>query len=202
MPHPPEAFAAPEVPSDLALPLTDVARQPAEGLSWLQEPKYTVNGSAIINRATGEPIPQDVPVFIIRANDPYAVPTLTFYASLIARGPSTHLTAVMSRIGDFLGFKSDHPNRMKAHPDTVITNRPVEARTEAVIGYAYEWYGDRGNEPTGWFHAISFTAPPTQPGRPIRNLTALIASRAPVTQQPGADEPRAAVLETIEASDA
>lgn len=87
------------------------------GLPLAQEPKYTVNGSAIVNRASGEAIPSDEPVFIFRARDQKALRALSVYASSVARGPKEHWGAVMDRIEDFVRFNSEHPERMK-EPDT------------------------------------------------------------------------------------
>jgi hypothetical protein len=90
----------------------------SEGLSIAQEPKYTVNGSAIMNRASGEAIPADEPVFIFRARDVRAVGALSRYASVVALHSSEdHWLAVMGRIDDFVRFRRDHPERMK-EPDT------------------------------------------------------------------------------------
>jgi len=86
----------------------------SEGLPLAQEPKYTVNGSAIVNRASGEAIPADEPVFIFRARDKHAVSALRQYLYLV-RG--THSAAVAQRIRDFNDFYSAHPERMK-EPDT------------------------------------------------------------------------------------
>jgi len=66
------------------------------GLPIEQEPKYTVSGSHIINRASGEPIPHDEPVFIFRARDKYAAPLIGQYWRCLENGP--HSDAVR-RIG-------------------------------------------------------------------------------------------------------
>jgi hypothetical protein len=87
----------------------------SEGLSIAQEPKYTVNGSAIVNRASGEAIPADEPVFIFRARDKHAVEVLEFYRDLVR--DSSHREAVDKRTGHFYVFKNANPWRMK-EPDT------------------------------------------------------------------------------------
>jgi hypothetical protein len=88
------------------------------GLSVLQEPKYTINGSAIVNRASGEEIPFDEPVFILRARDTTAVATLLhYYQGHRLCQNDQHADAVLQRLRDFQRFQREHPQRMK-YPDT------------------------------------------------------------------------------------
>ena len=88
-----------------------------------QEPKYDVNGDGrIINRHTREPIPDDEPVFLLRAKDQLAVKALTAYFSAIQ--DPTHARAVADRLQDFKRFAQEHPERMKA-PDTDVFPRPL-----------------------------------------------------------------------------
>jgi len=101
------------------------AQQPAPsaaaagGLPIAQEPKYTVTGAHIVNRATGEAVPHDEPVFVFRARDALGVRALDAYLALIGeREPSSaHADAVRGRIADFRRFAAIHPERMK-WPDT------------------------------------------------------------------------------------
>ena len=87
----------------------------AKGLSECQEPKYTVNGHALVNRVSGEEIPEDEPVFILRARDHYARRVLNSYLALLSVGE--HRRAVQVRCDDFQNFALLHPERMK-EPDT------------------------------------------------------------------------------------
>ena len=87
----------------------------ALGLSPAQEPKYTVNGRAIVNRSSGEAIPEDEPVFIFRARDVHAREALEAYACVLQA--DSHRDAVVQRVADFAGFERAHPERMKV-PDT------------------------------------------------------------------------------------
>lgn len=98
-----------------------------QGLSLKQEPKYTVNAHAIVNRASGEEIPADEPVFIFRARDKLAVRALEDYALRCSDGQ--HYAAVRKRIKHFRAFASRHQDRMKL-PDTA----PVSASAQAVEG--------------------------------------------------------------------
>lgn len=87
-----------------------------------QEPKYSAfcqccetHHSRIVNRATGEPIPDDEPVFILRARDRHAARALQAYADLCH--DAEHVMIVQRRIRDFLDFDAMHPDRMK-EPDS------------------------------------------------------------------------------------
>lgn len=81
-----------------------------------QEPKYDVNSQGqLINRATGLAIPDDEPVFVLRARDIHAIRTLSFYYAFCENKP--HRGIVMQRIVDFRDFAENHPERMK-EPDS------------------------------------------------------------------------------------
>ena len=69
----------------------------------------------IWNRHSGEPIPDDEPVFIFRARDVHAVAALEYYAER-CKDPSQANT-VFGRATDFRLFARNHPERMK-EPDT------------------------------------------------------------------------------------
>lgn len=81
-----------------------------------QESKFDAIEGHLVNRATGEAIPDDEPVFILRAKDRQAVYALMAYRSRCL-GNADHYRAVDARVGQFLKFKDEHPGRMK-QPDT------------------------------------------------------------------------------------
>lgn len=85
------------------------------GLPLAQEPKYTVTGTHIVNRASGEAIPHDEPVFIFRARDRLAFDAIMQY-SRMCRDPE-HARIVEGRAWDFVAFANSNPSRMK-EPDT------------------------------------------------------------------------------------
>lgn len=98
---------------------------PSPGLPLAQEPKYTVDGTSVVNRVSGEPIPKDEPVFIMRARDKFAAEAIYNYA--LDCPPGEHREAVLKRLEDFTTFSKAHPERMKA-PNTVrliMTNPEV-----------------------------------------------------------------------------
>ena len=90
------------------------------GLTTAQEPKYTVSqkDGRLVNRATGKPIPDDEPVFVLRAQDVKAIYALQAYLSHVAgSGDIRHVSVVNARIANFIDFANAHPERMKT-PDT------------------------------------------------------------------------------------
>lgn len=87
-----------------------------------QEPKYFGGKDGrIYNRASGEAIPDDEPVFILRARDTTAVATLLhYYHGHRLCQNDRHADAVLQRLRDFQRFQREHPERMK-YPDTAST---------------------------------------------------------------------------------
>ena len=80
-----------------------------------QESKYTCVSGKLRNRVTGEEIPADEPVFILRAKDKHAVEALRAYADLCT--DEKHRKTVLNRCRDFDTFASNNPDRMK-EPDS------------------------------------------------------------------------------------
>lgn len=83
----------------------------------IQEPKYDFQNGRIINRASGEVIPEDEPTFTFRARDRHALAALIEYHDRV--DPSQQ-EAVLLRIHQFNEFREKHPDRMK-NPDTDIS---------------------------------------------------------------------------------
>lgn len=80
-----------------------------------QDPKYEVWNGRIINRKTRKQIPDDEPVFILRAKDVAALMALQAYE--LACANEEHRQAVTHRIYDFKKFQRAHPDEVK-EPDT------------------------------------------------------------------------------------
>jgi hypothetical protein len=98
--------------------LADLACPPVEtrdGLPLSQESKYTVAGGRLVNRATGVAIPDDEPVFVLRAKDRNAAMALDAYMHLCVI--PEHREAVRSRVEDFLHYARLHMTNLK-EPDT------------------------------------------------------------------------------------
>lgn len=90
---------------------------PAEqfGLPYAQETKYTFGaGGRLKNRYTGQVIPDDEPVFVLRARDVHARQAIAHYVSLLS--DSRHVSEVGQRLAAFHEFAKDHAERMKV-PD-------------------------------------------------------------------------------------
>lgn len=89
------------------------------GLARKQEPKYTVSSKdgRIVNRSTGKPIPDDEPVFILRAKDAHAARAIQAYIDL-CKAPD-HRAVAKSRLLDFLEFAAAHPDLVR-EPDSSL----------------------------------------------------------------------------------
>lgn len=87
-------------------------------MNTIQEPKYEAKNNRIYNRASGEVIPDDEPIFILRARDLYSQNAIQHYLEVISSG-TDHEKAVENRLLDFQRFSKVHPERMK-YPDTTI----------------------------------------------------------------------------------
>jgi len=80
-----------------------------------QEPKYQTKGDQIINRQSGDAIPEDEPIFILRARDRHAAGLLRLYATL-CQDP-VHQDAVFVRALQFHNWALSHPDRVR-EPNT------------------------------------------------------------------------------------
>lgn len=87
-------------------------------MNTTQEPKYKIVDGKLFNRQSDEQIPDDEPVFILRARDRHALALLHYYHSRVL--DNVHARAVHLRIGHFQAFVAAHPERMK-EPDTQLT---------------------------------------------------------------------------------
>lgn len=78
------------------------------------DPKFRIEGDQILN-AAGRPIPEDEPLFLLRAKDRHALDTLEYYRTLCAQDHCTdyHLQGIEDRILAFDQFRLKHPERMK-----------------------------------------------------------------------------------------
>lgn len=74
--------------------------------------KYVFINNQIINRATNQPIPAHEPVFILRAQDAAALPTLLQYIAQQQIGDHRHVVEAL--LLDFEQWQKDHPQAVKA----------------------------------------------------------------------------------------
>lgn len=63
-----------------------------------QEPKYGISDGRIVNRRPGEAIPDDEPVFVLRAKDRLAIRALTAYFSAVDDSSMRNRSQRASRI--------------------------------------------------------------------------------------------------------
>ena len=84
-----------------------------------QDPKFYIENDRLVGQSG--PVPEDEPLFILRARDFFAASTLKSYLDTLQRssGDYEHCAAVCLRIRDFLKFQHEHGDRMK-NPDTSI----------------------------------------------------------------------------------
>lgn len=67
-----------------------------------QDPKHDIVDNRIVNRKTGEPIPDDEPIFILRARDPFSTSAIEAYALDV---PSSQVAEVKERLLAFEAFR-------------------------------------------------------------------------------------------------
>lgn len=106
------------------------------GLPKEQEPKYTTNAEGrLINRVSGEPIPDDEPVFVLRAKDRYAVAALAGYGRSLDPS-SAHWGAVNARFREFEDWQIANPGKVR-EPDTAVDGGEKIERSQVSEGE--EW---------------------------------------------------------------
>jgi len=85
----------------------------------MNEPKYKIMGDQVVNRQSGEAIPPDEPVFILRARDIHAVSALAGYLERLS--DPTHRRCVLIRLTQFANWALENPQKMKV-PDSELTD--------------------------------------------------------------------------------
>lgn len=96
-----------------------------------QEPKYNADEDGrIYNRKTLRCIPDEEPIFILRARDRHAVRTMQYYANLC--NIAEHMAAVQDRILQFKAFAQIFPNRMQ-EPGEYYGNLKTKHRARLAV---------------------------------------------------------------------
>jgi hypothetical protein len=80
----------------------------------MNERKYMIQDNRLVKKIGEVPIPDDEPLFILRAQDRKALPALTAYCSIL--DTLEHRAEVTKSINDFREFQEKNPERMK-EPD-------------------------------------------------------------------------------------
>jgi hypothetical protein len=90
-----------------------------------QEPKYKIENGKIVNRQSGDIIPDDEPIIIFRARDLFSEYALSGYLKYIE---GEHYKAVKTRYIQFRNWQEAHPERVKK-PDTQVDGGWTEKGT-------------------------------------------------------------------------
>jgi hypothetical protein len=85
----------------------------------------------LVNRQSGEAIPDDEPVFFLRARDRLALPLLHAYEELCIEDDCTdeHMKMLSDTILEFDLFALQHPERMK-QPGVTLGKKPKPVTAE------------------------------------------------------------------------
>lgn len=84
-----------------------------------QDKKFYIEDNRLVGQSG--PVPDDEPLFILRARDVNAIPTLRQYFQIASRNSaSQHVRAITEAIERFQTFKESNPDRIKV-PDTDLT---------------------------------------------------------------------------------
>lgn len=68
----------------------------------------------IVNAVSGQEIPEDEPLFLLRARDHHAYGALMHYLALCAEDCNElHVEGIKQQIREFIDFATNYPNRMK-----------------------------------------------------------------------------------------
>lgn len=77
--------------------------------------KFSVHDSQIVKRSNGEVLPEEEPLFLLRARDHLALPLLRIYEQLskVDGCNDYHFTALQVALAEFEEFGAKYPERMK-----------------------------------------------------------------------------------------
>ena len=81
-----------------------------KGSKNIWERKYTIEEGRLCKKSNLVPVPEDEPVFILRAKDRKALATILAYCMVL--DSLEQREAVMKVVEDFRRFQVDHPNEM------------------------------------------------------------------------------------------
>jgi len=76
--------------------------------------KYGVSGGEIVNTVSGEVIPEDEPLFLLRGRDHYALVAINAYQGACeTECNELHMAGIQQVREQFCQFAAEHPERMK-----------------------------------------------------------------------------------------
>lgn len=77
----------------------------------MNDAKYDVSDGRFVNRRSGNPIPEDEPVFILRARDNHAIAAMSYYVECCQ--DDLHRCDVESVINTFRAWRDANPDKTK-----------------------------------------------------------------------------------------
>lgn len=119
-----------------------------------QDGKFDFSSGRIVNRISGEVIPDDEPVFIFRARDHHARKAIEFYQTIVE--DEHHKAAIAETVEAFEVFAEMHPERMKEpgitrHFQLTGQRLPrIEAAARALLGRYVVVVENWTNWPSSW----------------------------------------------------
>lgn len=92
--------------------------------------KFYIKDGLLVNRVSGEAIPDDEPIFILRARDKFSLPTISSYHRHVENAPrypnkDGHLAAIEAASREFKVWRDAHPDKSKL-PGITGDVRPAE----------------------------------------------------------------------------
>jgi hypothetical protein len=77
--------------------------------------KYSVDGDKIVKTLTGAEVPANEPLFLLRARDHNALPTLRAYQNICLQDMclAEHIVGIENMIREFEKFEKENPHSMK-----------------------------------------------------------------------------------------
>ena len=83
--------------------------------------RFHIDGERIVKTSNGQPVPEDEPLFLLRARDRLAVRLLHVYGLMSIKGGCTsyHMSSLRTCIEEFKAFAREHPARMKQPGSTM-----------------------------------------------------------------------------------
>jgi hypothetical protein len=100
--------------------------------------KFGIQNNQLVKRSTGEAIPEDEPLFILRGSDLLAYPTLFYYLTLCGRESCSkrQILLMNNQLEKFLDYLDAHPDLMKLPGSSmktklddalaIVESRPVD----------------------------------------------------------------------------
>lgn len=133
-----------------------------------QDSKFRFENGRVINRWSGEAVPQDEPVMVFRARDCHALGAISAYMDMI-HDPH-HKEVVYARYKQFEDFAAEHPERMK-EPVSALHPSPENGAASSACETAPDASPASGMNPENQ-EPVAWLVKSTQPDREYTAFTA------------------------------